>query len=52
MKGFAKINPEAYAVHALKSILFKGAGLWGNPGRHCILNPLYIYHDVCSDKNL
>jgi ABC-2 type transport system permease protein len=27
LQGFAKINPEAYAVHALKSVLFKGAGL-------------------------
>ncbi|MDP3297364.1 MAG: ABC transporter permease [Thermodesulfovibrionia bacterium] len=27
LKTFAKINPEAYAVHALKSILFKNAGL-------------------------
>jgi len=27
LKAFAKINPEAYAVHALKSVLFKGAGL-------------------------
>ena len=27
LKAFAKINPEAYAVHALKSILFKNAGL-------------------------
>jgi ABC-2 type transport system permease protein len=26
LKAFAKINPEAYAVHALKTILFKGAG--------------------------
>jgi len=27
LKAFAKINPEAYSVHALKSILFKNAGL-------------------------
>ncbi len=27
LKGFAKVNPEAYAVDALKSILFKGAGV-------------------------
>ncbi|MBI5057690.1 MAG: ABC transporter permease [Nitrospirae bacterium] len=27
LKAFSKINPEAYAVHALKSILFKNAGL-------------------------
>jgi ABC-2 type transport system permease protein len=27
LKIFAKINPEAYAVDALKSVLFKGAGL-------------------------
>jgi ABC-2 type transport system permease protein len=27
LKAFAKINPEAYAVHALKSILFKNSGL-------------------------
>jgi ABC-2 type transport system permease protein len=26
LKAFAKINPEAYAVHALKTVLFKGAG--------------------------
>jgi ABC-2 type transport system permease protein len=24
LKVFTKINPEAYAVHALKSVLFKG----------------------------
>ncbi len=27
LKAFAKVNPEAYAVNALKSILFKGAGI-------------------------
>ncbi|RJQ50043.1 MAG: ABC transporter permease [Nitrospiraceae bacterium] len=27
LKSFAKINPEAYSVHALKSILFRNAGL-------------------------
>ena len=27
LKTFAMINPEAYAVEALKAILFKGAGL-------------------------
>jgi ABC-2 type transport system permease protein len=27
LKVFAKINPEAYAVHALKSVLFKGVSL-------------------------
>ena len=27
LKMFAKINPEAYAVHALKSVLFKGVAL-------------------------
>ena len=27
LKAFAKVNPEAYAVHALKSILFKGLDL-------------------------
>jgi ABC-2 type transport system permease protein len=27
LKTFAKINPEAYAVHALKGLLFKGADL-------------------------
>lgn len=27
LKAFAKVNPEAYAVHALKAILFKNAGL-------------------------
>lgn len=32
LKGFAKINPEAYAVDALKSILFKDAGLAGISG--------------------
>jgi ABC-2 type transport system permease protein len=26
LRAFAKVNPEAYAVDALKSILFKGAG--------------------------
>lgn len=27
LRAFAKVNPEAYAVHALKSVLFKGAGM-------------------------
>jgi ABC-2 type transport system permease protein len=27
LKSFARVNPEAYAVDALKSILFKGAGI-------------------------
>jgi ABC-2 type transport system permease protein len=27
LKSFARVNPEAYAVHALKAILFKGADL-------------------------
>ena len=27
LKAFAKINPEAYAVDAMKSVLFKGAGM-------------------------
>ncbi|MEW6500614.1 MAG: ABC transporter permease [Thermodesulfobacteriota bacterium] len=27
LRGFARFNPEAYAVHALKAVLFKGAGL-------------------------
>jgi ABC-2 type transport system permease protein len=27
LRAFARVNPEAYAVHALKSILFKDAGL-------------------------
>ncbi|MBP2682997.1 MAG: multidrug efflux pump, inner rane subunit, partial [Deltaproteobacteria bacterium] len=27
LKTFAKINPEAYAVHALKSLLFKNASM-------------------------
>jgi ABC-2 type transport system permease protein len=27
LKGFAKVNPEAYAVQALKALLFKGATL-------------------------
>jgi ABC-2 type transport system permease protein len=27
LKAFAKINPEAYAVNALKAVLFKNAGL-------------------------
>lgn len=26
LKSFAKVNPEAYAVHALKALVFKGAG--------------------------
>ena len=29
LKVFARINPEAYAVSALKSVLFKGAGMMG-----------------------
>ena len=32
LKAFAKVNPEAYAVDALKSILFKGEGITGIPG--------------------
>jgi ABC-2 type transport system permease protein len=31
LKTFAKANPEAYAIAALKSILFKGAGLGDIP---------------------
>ncbi|MBI1911775.1 MAG: ABC transporter permease [Deltaproteobacteria bacterium] len=27
LKAFAKVNPETYSVHALRSILFKGAGI-------------------------
>jgi ABC-2 type transport system permease protein len=27
LRAFAKVNPEAYAVDALKAILFKGAGI-------------------------
>ncbi len=27
LRAFARVNPEAYAVHAMKSILFKGEGL-------------------------
>ncbi len=27
LKAFARVNPEAYAVHALKALIFKGAGL-------------------------
>ncbi len=33
LKAFAKVNPEAYAVDALKALLFKSAGLatiWGD----------------------
>lgn len=33
LKAFAKVNPEAYAVHAFKSVLFKNAGvgaIWGD----------------------
>lgn len=29
LRGFAQINPEAYAVHALKEILFKGTNIMG-----------------------
>jgi ABC-2 type transport system permease protein len=32
LRGFAKVNPEAYAVDALKSILFKGQGIQGISG--------------------
>jgi ABC-2 type transport system permease protein len=32
LRAFAKVNPEAYAVDALKSILFKGASISGIPG--------------------
>jgi len=28
LKAFANVNPETYSVHALRAILFKGAGLW------------------------
>lgn len=27
LKAFAKVNPETYSVHALRALLFKGAGL-------------------------
>lgn len=27
LKAFAKVNPEAYAVHALKALILKGAGI-------------------------
>ncbi len=27
LKAFAKVNPEAYAVHAIKALIFKGADL-------------------------
>jgi len=27
LRAFAKVNPEAYAVHAMKAVLFKGAGI-------------------------
>ena len=27
LKAFAKVNPEAYAVHALKALIFKGADI-------------------------
>ncbi len=29
LKAFAKVNPETYSVHALKSLLFKGVGFRG-----------------------
>ena len=29
LRTFAKINPEAYSVHALRTILFKGGSLTG-----------------------
>jgi ABC-2 type transport system permease protein len=32
LKVFAKVNPEAYAVDALKSILFKGGSIGDIPG--------------------
>jgi len=32
LKAFAKVNPEAYAVDALKSILFKGESITDIPG--------------------
>jgi ABC-2 type transport system permease protein len=32
LKAFAKVNPEAYAVDALKSILFKGESITSIPG--------------------
>ena len=32
LKTFAKINPEAYSVHALRTILFKGQSLTGIEG--------------------
>ncbi len=32
LKAFAKVNPEAYAVDALKSILFKGENIGDIPG--------------------
>ncbi len=35
LKAFARVNPEVYAVHALKAVLFKGAG------------PATIWPDLC-----
>jgi len=32
LKAFAKVNPERYSVHALRTILFKGEGLRGIEG--------------------
>lgn len=32
LKAFAKVNPETYSVHALRSLLFKGAGLYSVKG--------------------
>lgn len=32
LRAFAKVNPETYSVHALKTILFKGGGLKGVEG--------------------
>ena len=39
LKVFAKENPEAYAVHALKSVLFKGAALGDIAGEAAGLAP-------------
>jgi len=37
LKAFAKINPETYSVHAMKTILFKGGGIKGVEGDFAFL---------------
>ena len=52
LKSFAKVNPEAYAVDALKSVLFKNASLPGHIRRYPFPLLLHRPDDDSGDTNL